>query len=281
MKKSKKFLNILLALVFVFSAVMIVLQALDNSGGESEYREAAEIAMGSGTEAAAETTLETTEETAPATKSAGELIWVPEEVTDDPVLEELKKTDLAALREVNPDVVGWIRVPDTKIDYPVVQGEDNEYYLKHTWQNNENSVGTIFMDYRSSPALTDFNTLIYGHNMRGGAMFASLRSYSQQSYFEEHPYVYLVVDNGVFRFEVFSAYKAELDASAYGLSFQQRETREKLLADAAEKSDIETGIEPGIRDRILTLSTCSGAGYDNRWVVHARLKMVQILYTEE
>lgn len=281
MKKLKTFLNIILALVFVFSAVMMVLQALDNSGGESEYREAAEIAMGTGTEAAAETTEETTEETTPATKSAGELIWVPEEVSDDPVLEELKKTDLSALREVNPDVVGWIRVPDTKIDYPVVQGEDNEYYLKHTWQNSENSVGTIFMDYRSSPALTDFNTLIYGHNMRGGSMFASLRSYSQQSYYEEHPYVYLVVDNGVFRFEVFSAYKAELDASAYGLSFQQRETREKFLADAAEKSDIETGIEPGVRDRILTLSTCSGAGYDNRWVVHARLKMVQILCIEE
>ena len=281
MKKLKTFLNILLALVFVFSAVMMVLQALDNSGGESEYREAAEIAMGTGTEAAAETTRETTEETTPATKSAGELIWVPEEVSDDPVLEELKKTDLSALREVNPDVVGWIRVPDTKIDYPVVQGEDNEYYLKHTWQNSENSVGSIFMDYRSSPALTDFNTLIYGHNMRGGSMFASLRSYSQQRYYEEHPYVYLVADNGVFRFEVFSAYKAELDASAYGLSFQQRETREKFLADAAEKSDIETGIEPGVRDRILTLSTCSGAGYDNRWVVHARLKMVQILCIEE
>ena len=105
-------------------------------------------------------------------------------------------------------------------------------------------------------------------------MFASLRSYSQQSYYEEHPYVYLVVDNGVFRFEVFSAYQAELDASAYGLSFQQRETREKFLADAAEKSDIETGIEPGVRDRILTLSTCSGVGHETRWVVQARLKMV-------
>ena len=91
MKKLKTFLNILLALVFVFSAVMMVLQALDNSGGESEYREAAEIAMGTGTAAASETTRETVEETTPATKSAGELIWVPEEVSDDPVLEELKK----------------------------------------------------------------------------------------------------------------------------------------------------------------------------------------------
>lgn len=277
MKKAKLIVNIVLALVFAFSAVMIALQVLDNSSGENEYRKAIEIAKGTGeTSVTAET-----RNTATDASNAGELIWIPEAVEDDPVLEELRKTDLAALREVNPDVVGWIRVPDTKIDYPVVQGEDNNFYLKHTWQGHENTVGTIFMDYGSSPDLTDFNTLIYGHNMRTGSMFASLRNYSQQDYFNAHPYVYLLVDNGTFRFEVFSAYQAELDASAYGQSFRQRETREKFLQDAAEKSTIETEITPGIRDRILTLSTCSGMGYETRWVVHARLKMVQVLYTGE
>lgn len=277
MKKAKLIVNIVLALVFAFSAVMIALQVLDNSSGENEYRKAIEIAKGTGeTSVTAET-----RNTATDASNAGELIWIPEAVEDDPVLEELRKTDLAALREVNPDVVGWIRVPDTKIDYPVVQGEDNNFYLKHTWQGHENTVGTIFMDYGSSPDLTDFNTLIYGHNMRTGSMFASLRNYSQQDYFNAHPYVYLLVDNGAFRFEVFSVYQAELDASAYGQSFRQRETREKFLQDAAEKSAIETEITPGIRDRILTLSTCSGMGYETRWVVHARLKMVQVLYTGE
>ena len=277
MKKAKLIVNIVLALVFAFSAVMIALQVLDNSSGENEYRKAIEIAKGTGeTSVTAET-----RNTATDASNAGELIWIPEAVEDDPVLEELRKTDLAALREVNPDVVGWIRVPDTKIDYPVVQGEDNNFYLKHTWQGHENTVGTIFMDYGSSPDLTDFNTLIYGHNMRTGSMFASLRNYSQQDYFNAHPYVYLLVDNGAFRFEVFSVYQAELDASAYGQSFRQRETREKFLQDAAEKSTIETEITPGIRDRILTLSTCSGMGYETRWVVHARLKMVQVLYTGE
>lgn len=277
MKKAKLIVNIVLALVFAFSTVMIALQVLDNSSGENEYRKAIEIAKGTGeTSVTAET-----RNTATDASNAGELIWIPEAVEDDPVLEELRKTDLAALREVNPDVVGWIRVPDTKIDYPVVQGEDNNFYLKHTWQGHENTVGTIFMDYGSSPDLTDFNTLIYGHNMRSGAMFASLRSYSQQSYWEAHPHIYLLVDSGVFRFDVFSAYRAELDSAAYGQSFRQRETREKFLQDAAEKSAIETEITPGIRDRILTLSTCSGMGYETRWVVHARLKMVQVLYTGE
>ena len=279
MKNLKKYANIVLALVFLFSTVMIIRQALDDSGGEDEYQAAIDIAKG--TDETLETVPETTQDTTTDATNPGELIWVPETVEDDPELEELRKMDLAALREVNPDVVGWIRVPGTKIDYPVVQGEDNDYYLKHTWQGNANTVGSIFMDFNANPDLTDFNTLIYGHNMRSGSMFASLRNYSQQSYFDAHPYVYLLVDNGAFRFEVFSAYKAELDASAYGQSFRQRETREIFLQDAAEKSAIETGITPGIRDRILTLSTCSGSGYDTRWVVQARLEMEQVLYTGE
>lgn len=279
MKQPKKILNLILALVFLVSVIMVLRQALDDSGGENEYQKAIDIAKS--TDVTSETAPEESQNVSADTSDSGELVWMPETVEDDPVLEELRKTDLAALREINPDVVGWIRIPDTKIDYPLVQGTDNDFYLKHTWQGNANSVGTIFMDFNSSPDLTDFNTLIYGHNMRSGSMFASLRNYSQQSYFDDHPYIYLLVDNGVFRFEVFSSYRAELDASAYGQSFQQRETRQKFLQDALDQSAIETGITPGIRDRILTLSTCSGVGYETRWVVQARLKMVQVPHTGE
>ena len=88
------------------------------------------------------------------------------------------------------------------------------------------------------------------------------------------PHSYLLVDSGVFRFDIFSAYRAELDSAAYGQSFRQRETREKFLQDAAEQSVIQTEITPGIRDRILTLSTCSGMGHETRWVVQARLNVV-------
>ena len=267
MKTSKHILNAVLALVFAFSMGMVLRQALDDSGGEMEYRRAAEIAGGT-----VKTTAETQAAAAPAEDAV--MIWMPETVENDPTVEALREIDLDALRQVNPDVIGWIRVPDTKIDYPVVQNEDNDFYLEHTWQGNKNSVGAIFMDCGSTPDLTDFNTLIYGHNMRSGAMFASLRSYSQQSYWEVHPHIYLLVDSGVFRFDIFAAYQAELDSAAYGQSFRQRETREKFLQDAAEQSVIQTEITPGIRDRILTLSTCSGMGHETRWVVQARLKMV-------
>ena len=267
MKTATYILNTVLALVFALSMGLVLRQALDDSGGEMEYRRAAEIAA-----SAVEPTVETRAISAPTDEEV--MIWMPEAVEDDPALEALREIDLDALRQVNPDVIGWIRVPDTKIDYPVVQSEDNDFYLEHTWQGNKNSVGAIFMDCGSAPDLTDFNTLIYGHNMRSGAMFASLRSYGRQSYWEAHPHIYLLVDSGVFRFDVFSAYRAGLDAAAYGQSFRQRETRENFLQDAAEKSVIQTEITPGIRDRILTLSTCSGTGHETRWVVQARLKMV-------
>ena len=267
MKTATYILNTVLALVFALSMGLVLRQALDDSGGEMEYRRAAEIAA-----SAVETTLETQAISAPTDEEV--MIWMPEAVEDDPALEALREIDLDALRQVNPDVIGWIRVPDTKLDYPLVQGEDNDFYLEHTWQGNKNSVGAIFMDCGSAPDLTDFNTLIYGHNMRSGAMFASLHGYSGQSYLEAHPHIYLMVDSGVFRLDVFSAYRAGLDDAAYGQSFRQQETREKFLRNAAEKSVIRTDITPGLQDRILTLSTCSGMGHETRWVVQARLKMV-------
>jgi len=195
-------------------------------------------------------------------------------IEDDPVIEEMNQIDLAALREVNEDVVGWIRIPGTKIDYPVMQGEDNDFYLNHTWEGTRNYVGSIFMEHLNQPGMGDYNTLIYGHNMKNGSMFAALRQYINQSYFEAHPYVYLKIDGGVLRYDIFSSYQADVEGAAYQLSFRQKETRERFLEEVMGNSVIATGIVPGIQDRILTLSTCTSGGYSTRWVVHARLEMV-------
>ena len=91
-----------------------------------------------------------------------------------------------------------------------------------------------------------------------------------------HPYIYLTTDAGVYRYEVFSSYKADVDGETYGLSFELVKTKARFLLHALENSVIDTGIMPDVTDRILTLSTCSGAGYTTRWVVHARLKMVEV-----
>ena len=194
------------------------------------------------------------------------------------MMEQMEQIDLEELRKVNPEVIGWIRIPDTEIDYPVMQGTDNEFYLNHTWDGTENSVGSIFMEHTNYSGLTDYNTLIYGHNMQNGSMFAALRRYYEQEFYEAHPYVYVRNDQGVFRYEIFSAYPAAVDSSVYRVNFGSLSDREAFLAEALDNSSILTGVEPGVRDRILTLSTCTSSGYSKRWVVQARLKMVQTEY---
>lgn len=269
-EKTRTLLSIIMAVVFVISTALMLRQFCDNASGQDAYADAAAIAFGTESRGQRETAAQET--TDPASKP----LWVPAAVEDDPRMEEMAAIDLAALREVNEDVVGWIRIPDTKIDYPLMQGEDNDYYLNHTWERSSNSVGSIFLEYRNSPDLMDYNTIIYGHNMKNGSMFATLSRYSSEQYWELHPYVYITTDAGVYRYEVFSSYKANVDGVTYGLSFHQAKTKETFLLHILGNSSIHPEIVPGKNDRILTLSTCSGADYSTRWVVHARLKMVEV-----
>lgn len=273
-KPYKRLLMGLLLISFLVSSALLMGQFRDNAGGEEAYSEALALASGSGKtqkSTVSEKTVQKSEtETAPA-----EPVWVPAPVTEeDPWMEEMAKIDLEALRQVNPDVIGWIRIPQSKINYPLLQGEDNDYYLNHAWDHRETSVGSIYLEHRSSADLTDYNTIVYGHNMNDGSMFAGLRNYATMGYWEKHPYVYLTTDDGVLRYEVFSSYKADIDSVTYGLSFQQKETKANFLINALEQTKLDTKIVPEENDRILTLSTCSGAGYTTRWVVHARLKMM-------
>lgn len=124
--------------------------------------------------------------------------------------------------------------------------------------------------------MTDFNTIIYGHNMKNNAMFGDLENYSLTQYWKTHPYVYIALDSGVYRYEIFSFSRASVESITYGLEFQWDQTKEKFLKNAADQSWIDTGITPAVTDRVITLSTCSGGDYSSRYVVQARLPMVEI-----
>lgn len=259
--------------LFVCSTVMLLRQFSDNAGGEDAYGDALAVAMQHVPE---ESVPLASAPEIPEETIKKEPVWVPAPIDgEDPELEAMAAMDLAALRETNPDVIGWIRIPGTKVNYPLLQGEDNDYYLKHAWDHRNTSVGSIFLEHRNSADLTDYNTIVYGHNMNDGSMFAGLRKFSAQGYWEKHPYVYILSDAGVYRYEIFASYKAPVDSVTYGLSFHQVETKAAFLLHALENSKIRTEIIPQEHDCILTLSTCSGAGYSNRWVVQARLKMVE------
>lgn len=270
MKKSiRTLLTTLLTAVFLFSITMFLMQQQEKSAAGNAYADA--LALATSGKPTAPQTIPATEVDIPAAEPQ----WVaaaPE--TEDPHIQTLADMDLEALREVNPDVVGWILIPDTVINYPLMQGTDNDYYLKYTWDGKRYAVGSIFLEYLTNPDFTDFNTIIYGHNMNNGSMFASLREYRNQEYWEKHPYVYIRSDQGVYRYEIFSSYLAKVDSNTYGIQFSSENTKIRFLDQILQDSVIDTGITPETTDRVLTLSTCSGRGHTTRWVVHARLKMV-------
>lgn len=210
-----------------------------------------------------------TPEEAPASSSAPE-DPIPHQPAD-PTAAALSRIHFAALQQVNPDVMGWIQIPDTKLTYPLLRAQDNDQYLKHSWNGQYNAGGSIFLECQNSPDLSDFNTILYGHRMRDGSMFAALKYYKDLEYWQAHPSVYLATPEGVRRYDIFAAYEAPVVSHTYRLGFAAPEDKEEFLDHALRRSVIDTGIRPSADSRILTLSTCTGAGYSTRWVVQAVL----------
>jgi len=196
----------------------------------------------------------------------------PEEVDPEAeLIAALAATDLAALREVNGDVLGWITIPGTEVNYPVLQRADNDYYLKHTWKGERSSVGAIFVDYRNSADFGDDNTLIYGHNMKNRSMFGSLKYYLNDGHYEAHPSIYMVDDAGVHRYDIYAIYEASVEAVTYDKTFADEKSKTEFIHYGIRRSIVDTDIVPAAEDRIITLSTCTGASYATRWVVQAVL----------
>ena len=176
--------------------------------------------------------------------------------------------DLSPLREVNADVVCWIEIPGV-LSYPVLQGEDNAYYLSHTWDGEKNPSGSIFLDYRASAGLTDFHTLLYGHRMRDGSMFGSLKHYMDAAFWQENPSVTIANEDGTWQYDIYAAYEVGLTAKTYQQEFSSPEEKQEFIRYGLERSAIDTGITPAPEDTIITLSTCSGGDRNTRWVVQA------------
>ena len=187
----------------------------------------------------------------------------------------LPSVDFDALRENGPDIIGWLNLPDTVINYPVTQTDDNEYYLHHLYDGTYNKVGCLFADYENKADFSDRNTIIYGHNMRDGSMFAALNEYDEQSYFDTHKQMYLVTPEGGYLCEVFTAFVAKpsesgSDTSPWCLSWKDDGAYTTWLTAMAERSVVETDVTVTSSDKVLTLSTCTPGGA-SRFIVMAKL----------
>lgn len=253
----------LFSIVFVIGLVGLSWQLIGYHQGAQDYSDAEELAK---PPAEPEPTPEIT---LPADSGLEE----EEPAVPAEVLEALSQVDLTALQEVNPEVLGWILIPNTGLDYPMVQGTDNDYYLNHTWKRSRNSMGAIFLDYRCGGDLLDDNTVIYGHRMNNDSMFGLLHQYKSQHYFDEHPDIYIVDGTGCYRYAIFAAYEADANGGkTYIVRFSSNEKKLEYLDYCLGMSVIDAGFVPGVDQRVITLSTCTGNGHETRWVVQAVLQ---------
>ena len=199
---------------------------------------------------------------------------VPDEtVSEDPVVEEEKfdvswpQVDFEHLLQINPDVVGWIYIENTDINFPVVQAADNEYYLTRMVDGTWNSSGSIFLDASAAADLSDQHSIIFGHNMKNGTMFASLMNYKDLAYFEEHPEILLLTPTCNYLIRIFSGHVADASVNAWEREFDDIRFEDWLSA-VTEKSVFLAEHQPQSDNLIVTLSTCSYEFSNAKFLIH-------------
>lgn len=181
------------------------------------------------------------------------------------------QVDFDTLAEINPDVVGWLYCPDTILSYPVVQGEDNDYYLHHLFDGIENRAGCLFLDSRCQ-GLSGQNSVIYGHYMKNGTQFTTLANYKDQTYYDEHPTLFLITPDCVLTIELFSAYVTATDGDAWQLTFSSEEEYAAWLTDVQARSCFSSKSTPSTSDRVITFSTCDYTFPNARFVCHGSVR---------
>lgn len=175
------------------------------------------------------------------------------------------------LKAINPDTVGWIYVPGTKINYPFVHTTDNEYYLKHTFNKTSNSKGWVYLDYRNNIDNLSKNNILYAHGLVNNQMFGSMRNVVKKSWYtnKSNNYIKISTPNNNYVWQVFSTYTIEPESYYITTYFNDNSEFEKFIDTIKTRSVYDYGVDVNKNDKILTLSSC----YDNkkRMVLHAKL----------
>lgn len=188
-----------------------------------------------------------------------------------------KEIDFADLqRNVNPDIYAWIYIPDTQIDYPVLQHPtDNYYYLEYNLDGSKGYPGCIYTEDYNEKDFSDPHTVIYGHNMKNGTMFAGLHKFGDSEYFKEHPYVYIYTEDRLLVYEIFAAHESGNEHILYNNDFSDSYVFTKYLAEIMTGRTMNGNIREDLSvtsdDRIVTLSTCVANRPEKRYLVQGVL----------
>lgn len=253
-----RILTLLCLAVFLFSAWKLV-------GIFQEYREAEQLYNDAANEF---TTLNSDQDKEHA-------VPVPSMREQAPV-----EVDFSKLLKINDDIIGWIYMEDTVVNYPLLQGENNLYYLDKTMYKKYLASGSIYLDCDNEPDFSDAHSIIFGHNMKNHTMFGDLSDLRDEDYLKEHPYVDLILTDGTWmRYEICSMYRAHVEDGTFRAPLNKAKNFKPFMELITEKNmhaDSELDL-PVVQeeDKVLTLSTCTEDSADlERFVVHAVLVSV-------
>lgn len=213
--------------VMLYAGSQIYMETKEDNLGDSTYSALKEKVF-----------LSTTSETA----AEGPKVWEP---------------DISTLKEISGNAVAWICSEGTPIDYPVVQGADNTFYLTHLHDGTSNRVGAIFLDYRNAPDFSDQNSIVYGHHMKSGKMFAELEKYKEQSYYDGHRSLTLYTQDAAYRIELIAGYVVDGSINDLELNFGNGEEFCSFVEKIKRKSTFQSDTAVAGTDRIVTMVTCT------------------------
>ena len=185
--------------------------------------------------------------------------------------------DFAALLAENPDVQGWIYCEGTPINYPVLKGETNDTYLYRSYTGAYSIDGSIFVDSANRAGFADANTIVYGHHMKSGSMFACLKRWADQAFYEVHPVIWLLTPTQNYKIVLFSMHTADAYSDLYAIIAEHGAELNSFLAEAASRSAFTPAVQLDFTDpdaRYVMLSTCVDATGSNRYVLHGKLVAV-------
>lgn len=183
---------------------------------------------------------------------------------------------LQNLTEINQEIVGWLTIADTKIDYPILQTTNNDYYLTHNYKNEVSKEGSIFMDYRNSTDTKEKQTILYGHEMKNGSMFGELKKFLDLEFLSQHKRFSYQTNAASYEVELFSVYATTTSFDYLKTEFSSDADYKEYLQTISDKSIYDSNVSISEQDQIITLSTCSNLSdpNDGRLVVHGKLNKI-------
>ena len=187
-----------------------------------------------------------------------------------------KNLDWDLMKETNQDIYAWIYIPGTNVDYPVVQHpDDNGYYLDHNLDGSSGYPGCIFTENYNTKDFKDKNTVIYGHDMNDRTMFDTLHDYEDEAFFQENRYAYIYLPEEVLVYDIFAAYEASAEHILSSHNFindvRYQEYLDGVFQMRSMGAHFREGVEVGVQNHIITLSTCIDLKPDNRYLVQGVL----------